>query len=209
MKKSIMTLLVAFSVGLNYAQTFQGEFIYEFSIQNAPDMGMQYRTITDGKNTKSVVNMMGQEMEVIRYDENYLYVIMHAQKMIIKSKNDNSMLNNPNSMFQDVTCKPEQSQKKRNILGYDCSEYRAVCTDKEGETSIVSVWYTEAISLPMVQYQPSSFGIQDLPQEGAAMEMTITRNGEALMNMKVAKISPRVVAASEFEIPKNYQLLEY
>ncbi len=190
------------------AQEFQGEYIYKYQIQASPTMEMSYRTITDGRRTKSIVAMMGQEMEVLQGEDGYSYVIMHAQKMVMKSLHSSPMNPPANALFEGTQCTPLASQNKKKIMGFDCIEYRAQCKDQEGNQTEVSIWHTHDLLLPMSQEQVNPIGMKDLPAKGAMLEMVMTRNGGSFMSLKVSEIVPRAVAAEEFELPKGYQIIE-
>jgi hypothetical protein len=208
MKTRLLILALLCHPLFSNAQEFQGEYIYHFQIDAAPTMEMNYRTITDGKRTKSIVSMMGQEMEVLQGDDGYSYAIMHAQKMVMKSVRSSPMNASSNALFEGTQCAPLSSQNKKKILGYDCVEYHAQCTDQEGNQTEVRIWHTDDLYLPMSQDNANPLGLKDLPEKGAMLEMIMSRNSEGFMSIKVSEIVPRVVANEEFELPKGYQIIE-
>lgn len=186
------------------AQSFEGELKFSIELKGKGadqlnGMAPSYtKVIVKNKNTRvkqdGMSGMLLGDFLSIDGDEN-TYVVNDNSKTIYKFPA--SKMKSDNNEKPTVTLE----KGKHKILSYDCKKYKVVL----GETTIY-VWATEDISISNYEGRIAYEGVkgfivkQELPIKQGGLSITMTTTLTSMEN--------KTVEDSNFELPKDYKVVE-
>lgn len=203
MKSLFLSLsLSVFSLGSTYAQMHKFfKLDYQFVASEMPsDAEMAeieaFQTVyVNDKLIKVSPSTLESPIYLINKESNKGSILFPEEKQFVEVSTGGTTMEAVEGMSFDFL-----EGKTKKIAGYDCklAQLRIESFAEGVEASIIDFWYTEAI--PSIYW--GEFEMLSLIP-GAVLEFTSAGNG-----FVVTKVSKVDVKQSEFEVPKDYTLLE-
>jgi hypothetical protein len=203
----ILSLFFTSSLTLHAQNAFEGKVKFKVSGGDGDDSSLIDYFVKDDKIRMEVKDAMGA---VIIFDQKSVKMIMESQGMYMEYPRD-MMMGDHNEEYEnmDEGKAPKITDKKKDILGYECTLWTF-----ESDEGLVEMWVTDELGSFVPMQSPMGGGEIPAWQQEIAdgnffpMSVIVNDDGDKVNAFEVVEVNKQDLNSDLFTVPKGLKKMD-